>query len=224
MPYETLAGGPCFTASTAQQLKARANKTSQPVIKSISGQWIYYVDLKRAADAAVLSQVKQLLHDVDSQPPLASGGGADSVAVYITPRYLSPWSSQATNIAHVCGLRDHVRRVERGRLVVVEFEAPLRPGQDASFRDVLHDRMTETFSLERPSLDVMFQAGAPSPLVVVDIFAGGSDSLSILREYNEQKGLSLDESEMQYLVDVFTKLGRPPHDVELFMFAQVNSE
>jgi phosphoribosylformylglycinamidine synthase len=37
-------------------------------------------------------------------------------------------------------------------------------------------------------------------------------------------GLSLDESEMQYLVDTFTKLGRPPHDVELFMFAQVNSE
>ncbi|KAM4056538.1 cobB/CobQ-like glutamine amidotransferase domain-containing protein [Hirsutella rhossiliensis] len=223
MPHETLVGGSCYTASTAQELRARANKTSQPQVKSIRGQWVYYVDLKRA-DAAVLDQVKELLHDVDSQPLLASESGADSVTVFVTPRYLSPWSSQATSIAHVCGLKDHVRRVERGRLVVVEFEAPLRPGQDASFRDVLHDRMTETFALERPSLDAMFQADAPSPLVVVDIFAGGSDSLSILREYNQQKGLSLDESEMQYLVDVFTRLGRPPHDVELFMFAQVNSE
>ncbi|PHH85318.1 hypothetical protein CDD83_598 [Cordyceps sp. RAO-2017] len=223
MPYETLVGGSCYTASTAQELRARANKTGQPKIKNIRGQWVYYVDLGHA-DKAVLGQVRELLHDVDSEPLLASESGGSSVCLYVTPRYLSPWSSQATSIAHVCGLKERVRRIERGRMILIELEDAFQPEQEASFRDILHDRMTETFSLERPSLEAMFKDDAPSPLVVVDIFASGRDPLDVLKDYNKEKGLSLDESEMQYLVDVFTKLGRPPHDVELFMFAQVNSE
>lgn len=224
MPHETLVGGSCFTASTAQELQARANSTAGPPrIKRIRGQWVYFVDLKRE-DAAALCRVKEMLHDVDSLVPLASESGANALVAFVTPRYLSPWSSQATSIAHVCGLKYHVRRIERGRLLVLEFEAPLQRGQEASFCHVLHDRMTETFALEKPSLDAMFRDGAPAPLAIVEIFARGDDPLSILREYNRRKGLSLDESEMSYLVDVFAKLGRPPHDVELFMFAQVNSE
>ena len=39
-------------------------------------------------------------------------------------------------------------------------------------------------------------------------------------------GLALDDSEIDYLVDRFTDdggLGRSPFDVELYMFAQINS-
>lgn len=223
MPHEILVGSSCYTASAANELRARANKTSQPAIRQIRGQWVYYVDLV-GPGKPVLDQVKELLQDVDSEPLLASESGGNSVSIYVTPRYLSPWSSQATSIAHVCGLKGHVRRIEKGRLIVVDFEEPFAPGQEESFRNVLHDRMTETFAFERPSLDAMFQEDAPAPLVVVDIFANGGDPLAVLSQYNQEKGLSLDESEMQYLVDVFTRLGRPPHDVELFMFAQVNSE
>lgn len=225
MPHEVLVGSSCFTASSAQELTARANKTSRPKIKQIRGQWVYYVDLKWS-DKALVDKVKTLLQDVDSEPLLASESTAssNSITVHVTPRYLSPWSSQATNIAHVCGLKDKVTRIERGRLLVVEFEDKYKPGQDATFRDVLHDRMTEIFSFEKPRLDVMFAAGVPAPLTVVDIFARGGRPLAILQAYNKEKGLSLDDSEMEYLVDVFQKLDRPPHDVELFMFAQVNSE
>ncbi|KAG5994863.1 hypothetical protein E4U52_000683 [Claviceps spartinae] len=223
MPHEVLVGSSCFTESSAQELRARANKTSQPKIKQIRGQWVYYVDLK-SSDRAVIDNVKTLLQDIDSEPLLASESTTSSITVYVTPRYLSPWSSQATNIAHVCGLASKVNRVERGRLLVVEFEDEYEVGQDATFRDILHDRMTETFAFEKPQLDVMFAAGIPAPLTVVDIFANGGDPLRTLQAYNKEKGLSMDDSEMQYLVDVFKKLGRSPHDVELFMFAQVNSE
>lgn len=223
MPHEVLVGGSCYTASGAQELKARANKTSQPKIKQIRGQWVYYVDLKSSEKAAI-HNIKTLLQDVDSEPLLASESTTSAVTVYVTPRYLSPWSSQATSIAHVCGLKEQVNRIERGRLIVADFEEEYETGQDATFRDILHDRMTETFAFEKPQLDVMFAAGVPAPPSVVDIFADGGDPLEILQVYNKEKGLSLDKSEMQYLVDVFKKLGRPPHDVELFMFAQVNSE
>ena len=52
----------------------------------------------------------------------------------------------------------------------------------------------------------------------------GQNPLQLLKEYDAKHGLAMDQSEMEYLVDKFTQLGRPPHDIELFMFAQVNSE
>ncbi|ODA83852.1 hypothetical protein RJ55_02368 [Drechmeria coniospora] len=223
MPHQVFLGSDCYTDSAAQELVARANKTSQPKIKHIRGQWVYYVDLADAAKS-VLGKVKELLPDADAELFLHSESSGKSVTLYITPRYLSPWSSQATSIAHVCGLQHDIRRIERGRLLVVDFEEDLEHGQEASFCDVLHDRMTELFSFEMPVLDVMFKDAAPASLEAVDIFAHGKDPLAVLQAYNKEKGLSLDDSEMRYLVDVFTNLGRPPHDVELFMFAQVNSE
>ncbi len=35
---------------------------------------------------------------------------------------------------------------------------------------------------------------------------------------------ALAEDEIDYLQDAFTKLGRNPNDIELYMFAQANSE
>jgi hypothetical protein len=37
-------------------------------------------------------------------------------------------------------------------------------------------------------------------------------------------GLALSDDEIDYLLDIFTKAGRNPTDVELMMFAQANSE
>jgi phosphoribosylformylglycinamidine synthase len=84
--------------------------------------------------------------------------------------------------------------------------------------------MTEAISSAEPDLTTMFVDGQRYPLEVVDIFQPGSSPIEILKAYNRKNGLALDESEMQYLVEVFKKQGRPPHDIELFMFAQVNSE
>ncbi|EHK46976.1 hypothetical protein TRIATDRAFT_142207 [Trichoderma atroviride IMI 206040] len=222
MPYEVLVGGSCYTAPDAQKLRELINKSSPSKVKDIRGQWIYYVNLQ-VSSHDTLEQVEELLHDVKGWG-LASETAANAVTIYATPRYISPWSSKATSIAHVCGLRERVLRIERGRRISIEFEEALPEGGDAAFRDVLHDRMTELFTPHAPSLVQMFESKSSSPLVAVDIFADQEDPMRILREYNLKMGLSLDDSEMQYLVDTFTKLGRPPHDVELFMFAQVNSE
>jgi len=225
MPYEVLVGESCFSGPEAQKVLDRINSHGQANVRTIRGRRLYYVDLK-AADSR-LDKIKQLLQVEGSEQTSLPSSGPNSVDIYITPRNISPWSSQATNIAHVCGLKDQVRRIERGRVISVEYDtaATADGGQpDLSFRDIIHDRMTEHFALEKPSLDGMFAERERAPLVVVDIFAQGQDSLTILQEYNKKMGLGLDPSEMEYLVGVFTKLGRPPHDVELFMFAQVNSE
>lgn len=222
MSHEILVGGSCYTVAEASKLLDRINKQRNATVQSITGSWLYYVDLKKS-DVG-LDKVQQLLQITDSSTSVPSAQNEKTITVYISPRNISPWSSKATSIAHVCGLKGQVQRIERGRVITIEFDQAYNQSAELPFRDVIHDRMTEIISTEQPSLEVMFAEGERAPLVVVDIFAAGQEPLAVLEEYNKKKGLALSQEEMQYLVETYTKLGRPPHDVELFMFAQVNSE
>jgi phosphoribosylformylglycinamidine synthase len=219
MPYEVLIGQPCFAPWQSQKLLDHIAKVSQVKVKNITGSWIYYIHLEKGTD---LSEIKSFLEISDSYQ--TSQRASKTGDVYITPRTISPWSSQATAIAQVCGLRGIVR-VERGRLVKVEFEDQSDAKDLASFVDVLYDRMTESCSVEQPHLEsTVFAEGARGPLVVVDIFSDSRGPVGALTQYSKENGLGLDDSEIQYLIDVFKGLGRPPNDIELFMFGQVNSE
>ncbi|KAI5467810.1 CobB/CobQ-like glutamine amidotransferase domain-containing protein [Mariannaea sp. PMI_226] len=221
--HQVLVGESCFTASELQKLVQRINDQSPVKVANLSGSWQYYVDLE-TEDRTVLDKVKQLLGAID-QP--TSGSAIDtnekSVQVFITPRNVSPWSSKASNIALVCGLKT-VQRIERGRVLNIEFEGEYKGEQDLAFRDVVYDRMTEYFTTSPPVLDTIFAHGTRNPLVVVDIFSDARGPLAALQEHNKTAGLGLDQANMEYLVKQYTALGRPPNDVELFMFAQVNSE
>lgn len=222
MPHEVLVGGSCYTVAEAKKLLDRINKQSSAKVQSITGSWLYYVDLKKSK--AGLDKVQQLLQIADPSRAVPSAQNDKSVTLCVSPRNISPWSSKATSIAHVCRLKEQVHRIERGRVILIEFDEACDQTAEFPFRDVIHDRMTEIISTEQPSLDAMFAEGERAPLVVVDVFADGQEPLTILEDYNKRMGLALSQAEMEYLVETYTKLGRPPHDVELFMFAQVNSE
>jgi phosphoribosylformylglycinamidine synthase len=208
MPYEVLVGGSCYTASEEQKLLNRINEKSHAKVSQIRGQWLYYV---HSSSEGVLDKVKQQLLQAADQPrsPPSNQGGK-CVEIHITPRNISPWSSKATSIAHVCGLKGQVHRIERGRSIVIEFEGPYNGEQDLSFRDVIYDRMTENFSLESPTVDTMFVEGARKPLEVVDIFADERGPLAALQGYNRQMGLGLDQPNMEYLVAEYKNFGRCP--------------
>lgn len=224
MSHEVLTGLSCFTTAEAQKLLARINELDNVKVRDIHGHWLYFVDFK-TANKSGRDQLEQLLDLNYESDSAADQGGDNKLDIYITPRNtVSPWSSKATAIAHVCGLKETVNRVERGKRVTIEFEGSFTGEQAKSFRDIIYDRMTESLTFEPPSTTDMFSAGTQSPLAIIDIFAVGQEPLSVLQDYNKKNGLGLDEAEMEYLVGVFQKLGRPPHDVELFMFAQVNSE
>ncbi|KAI0840262.1 phosphoribosylformylglycinamidin [Hypoxylon sp. FL0890] len=222
MDYIVLTGESCFTPSEAEKLKDRINQTASTKVTNILGSWIYYAHIK--GDKKVIQpKLLQLLPlpSNDSPPPLTHIGYTRTY--YIVPRNISPWSSKATKVCEVCGLKDQVHRVERARSVTLEFEEPFS-SDEIPFKDSLYDRMTEIISPNQPDLDSMFVEREPLPLEVVDIFSGDQSPLDMLKAYNLKHGLALDESEMEYLVREFTQLGRPPNDIELFMFAQVNSE
>lgn len=217
-----IAGDQAFPAWESQKLKERINKTSPIKVAEIYGQWLYFAHTKKDA-IDVEAQLKELL-PLPRTPishPVERIGYVQTY--YIVPRTISPWSSKATSIANVCGMKKDIHRLERGRTITIIFEEP-KTSNDIPFRDFLYDRMTEMMLSTKPDVPAMFSEGVSQPLEVVDIFAPGVNPLAMLRKYNKEHGLALDESEMEYLVNEFTKLGRPPHDIELFMFAQVNSE
>lgn len=70
----------------------------------------------------------------------------------------------------------------------------------------------------------MFAPHSPVPLGIVGTGASPEESRDAIEQANKSLGLALDTSEIDYLVEKFVGLQRPPTDIELFMFAQVNSE
>ncbi|KAF7933373.1 hypothetical protein BELL_0207g00060 [Botrytis elliptica] len=219
MEYLKLPGDSCFTPAEATKLAARINDVHQVKVE-LTGVWIHYTHL-RHSDPETEAKIKQLLpvSGVDLEAKLGSK------IYYVTPRNLSPWSSKATNIAHVCGLESQVRRIERGRAILIKYAEPSEAErEDLPFKDILYDRMTENISAEEPDVHKIFEEGEPIPLEVVDLWVEGSTPIEVLKAYNVKRGLALDTPEMEYLVEKYTQHGRSPTDVELFMFAQVNSE
>jgi phosphoribosylformylglycinamidine synthase len=192
----------------------------QAIESSISGVEAYYTHFVDVADdlstesARVLARL--LESDVAAEPP------AGTARLVVTPRpgTISPWSTKATDIAHVCGL-SAVRRIERGTVYVIHAAGPLSADTLARLAAPLHDRMIEAVL---PSLDAakcLFQEETPRPLASVAL---GDDGRAALIAADRRLGLALSPDEIDYLVDAYAKLGRDPTDVELMMFAQANSE
>lgn len=145
---------------------------------------------------------------------------------FVSPRTgtISPWSSQATNISHVCGLGTTIRRIERGTLFTVIFN---QHPSTLDFANHLYDPMTEMIGTELPDLTDMFAEHQPAPAQIIELFDQSASPRQILEDANRSLGLALDASEIEYLLTAYAKdgpLARSPVDVELFMFAQVNSE
>lgn len=150
---------------------------------------------------------------------------------YVTPRAgtISPWSSQATAQASSGGLQTFVKRIERGTIFAV-LSDDLTCHWDGSsippaWTNQLYDRMTQEISVRPPNLSIVFGEGTPCKAKSIKIRnRDGSTSKDALQMANTEMGLALDTSDLDYLVDAYDHLGRDPMDVELFMFAQVNSE
>lgn len=152
----------------------------------------------------------------------AATATANITAIYIIPRTgtVSPWSSKATDIFHVCGLQQ-VRRVERGVCYGLSSSRPLSgAGRDACAA-LLHDRMTEEVCYSPPPSGRVFARAEAGPLREVAL---DDDPRARLAAVNRDWGLALSPDEMAYLLDYYRSRARAPTDAELMMFAQANSE
>lgn len=81
--------------------------------------------------------------------------------------------------------------------------------------------MMERVFHELQDAQKLFSHQSPAPVQSVDMLGKGR---SALVEANTRLGLALADDEIDYLLESFTRLGRNPNDIELYMFAQANSE
>jgi phosphoribosylformylglycinamidine synthase len=144
--------------------------------------------------------------------------GPPMVSVWIGPRVgtQSPWSSKATDILRNTGF-ETIARIERARVVSIAGASDVKV-----LAGLLHDRMTESvFFAGAEELVGLFAERPQGQLAHVDVLGRGA---AAIEEADKALGLSLAADEIAYLVAEFGKLGRNPTDVELYMFAQANSE
>ncbi|KZN50562.1 phosphoribosylformylglycinamidine synthase [Pseudoalteromonas luteoviolacea CPMOR-2] len=210
-----LRGAPALSDFKVQKILKSCADAELPVT-GVYAEFMHFADLTAELTEAELDKLSKLL----TYGPTAVEHTPEGTLVLVTPRIgtISPWASKATDIANNCGL-DKVHRVERGIAYYVEGE--LNTAQLTEVSKLLHDRMTESVHSQLEDAGQLFRVEEPRPMSSVDILGGGREALVTA---NVEQGFALADDEIDYLVENFTKLGRNPNDIELFMFAQANSE
>lgn len=158
-----------------------------------------------------LSQLLEATHHTNSDKVLL---------VVPRPGTISPWSSTATEIAHYCGL-SKIKRLERGIAFELHNQQALTSTETAQIKLYIHDRMTEIVLTSISEANALFQHAEPGKLVEIDLLNQGK---AALEQANHDMGLALSPDEVDYLANYFERVRRNPTDVELMMFAQMNSE
>lgn len=206
-----VAGAPAHSSFKQTQLLTRLASISS--VQSIESQWVYLFD--QTLNEQQQQSALQLLNDGASFE--VRQAASDEVQILVTPRVgtISPWSSKATDIFANCNTPVH--RLERGVLFTLKGISEISD----EVKQILHDRMTESVFNKIDDATALFSETEPKPLNSIDILGQGKDALV---KANSEFGFALSDEEIDYLTAAFNKMGRNPHDIELMMFAQANSE
>ncbi|HEU0031701.1 MAG TPA: phosphoribosylformylglycinamidine synthase [Kofleriaceae bacterium] len=223
-------GRPALSAARRARAFAKARAVC-PGLAMLDTRWVHLVVATRALTTDETAQLQHMLTYGPHVEPMAPSGAMTSApasaaaqrhVVYVTPRIgtTSPWSSKATDIAHVCGLAA-IERIERA----IEYTLYGSGVDPAAIGRALSDRMTESVIVDDRELErVVHHGSEPRPLAFVKLPADETAARATLKDASDRMGLALAGDEIEYLVARYRELGRDPTDVELMMFAQANSE
>ncbi len=216
MLIQTLRGAPALSEFRIKKLLSLCAEANLP-INNIYAEFTHFAHLNDDLsddETSILAKLLTYGPTIEEHEPVGQ-------LLLVTPRpgTISPWSSKSTDIAHNCGL-SKVVRLERGIAYYVSAES-LTAEQQQQLNHLISDRMMEAVFTEMAQATSLFATAEPSELTAIDIENGGKEALT---KANIELGLALADDEVNYLFENFTKLGRNPHDIELYMFAQANSE
>lgn len=211
----TLKGSPALSEFRIQKLLDNLKPFG---VSQVSSHFMHLIETAEDLTDEELKVVNGLLE----YGPLMQDHELQGVTFFVMPRIgtISPWSSKATDIAHICGLQN-VLRIERGIEYQIVFASKVDDADLNQVKALCHDKMVEQVFDHLDDCQSLFDHHAPQPLMTVDVLSGGKQNLV---DANRELGLALSEDEIDYLVDSYLGLQRNPTDAELMMFAQANSE
>lgn len=191
-----------------------------PAVTDIAAEFVHFAEVQGELSAEQDHVLERLL----TYGPTLEDHALQGSQFLVIPRpgTISPWSTKATDIAHNSAL-ESIMRLERGVwwTIAKADGSELSAEETVQVQAVIHDRMIEVVRTDLNEAEALFAHHEPQPLQSVDVLTGGREALV---KANIEWGLALSADEIDYLVESFTELGRNPHDVELMMFAQANSE
>ena len=216
MLIQTLRGAPALSDFRVTKLLNQCAEAKLP-INDIYAEFTHFAHLS----AELASNENDVLNKLLTYGPSIEQHEPVGKLYLVTPRpgTISPWSSKSSDIAHNCGLAK-IERLERGVAYYIQADT-LTQEQETLLISLLHDRMMESVFASLDEATNLFVTAEPGEFSSVDILTGGRKALE---EANKTMGLALADDEVGYLADNFIKLNRNPHDIELYMFAQANSE
>ncbi len=205
--------GENVASSFRHQQRLHQLQALDPSCTDYSAYYIYFIASNKTLSAASVATLSELLqatatiHFSDIAEPFA----------LVVPRFgtISPWSSKATEIAKICDIAGLVR-LERG--IIYQFKQKI---DLAKLKNCLHDPLTESWVTDTQLLDQLFLQSSAISYQTIPLL---KDGLNALDQADVQLGLALSGDEKKYLLKQYQQLQRDPTDVELMMFAQVNSE
>ncbi len=195
-----------------QKLLERLRAVS-PKVTAIEAEYVHFADTESALSDTEDKHLAQL-----SDYGTTFTGSRRGGLYLVTPRpgTISPWSSKATDIVHNSGL-NKVKRMERA----IAYYIVGAPPKNRAVATILYDRMTEAVMYDLKDAGTLFIDSRPGPLNTISL---KDNAEATLQTANRRLGLALSDDEIAYLADAYKNLKRDPTDVELMMFAQVNSE
>ncbi|RMH87752.1 phosphoribosylformylglycinamidine synthase [Lysobacter pythonis] len=204
-----LEGQPALSPFRRERLEARL-RDLHPAVRLVDTRFTYWVE-PEAGQSPDLDRLGRILQAGAVIAPRAEG----AVSKFVSPRLgtISPWASKAGELLRGAGLP--VRRVERGLRLDIEGW-PADAATARGLARLLHDPMTQSLLDDVADARGLFATPERGELEVIPRAA--------LAEANRRLGLALADDEIEYLETRYGELGRDPHDIELMMFAQANSE
>ena len=194
---------------------AEVNEKLQTTVEQLAVNSVHYIHLKDGVKDLTDEQRVTVNNCLDFGYKRIDIEKKCSVIVLPRPGTITPWSSKATEILGLCIENFPIERIEHG--TEWTFNRQLTDDELTAVKPVIHDRMTQVVlpPTKQATEDMLFHVGTPAELRSVD------RAVESLNKANSEFGLALKEDEIEYIVDSWT---RPPTNVELMMFAQVNSE
>ncbi len=186
-----------------------------PGLELIGTEYIHFIE----TDKDLSQSNKKTLHKLLNYSPEVNLEDS-KYTITVAPRIgtISPWSSKASDICKLCGL-SVISRIERG--INYHLNRTINANELVTLLELVMDKMTQSHLQSLSDSELLFNELMPNEFITIDILGLGK---SAINKANNELGLALSQSEINYLFDSFTAIKRNPRDIELMMFAQANSE